>query len=263
MYDYAGEWTYRVGFPAKSGVGGGIAAALPSQMGVGTFSPLLDKYGNSARGLRFCETLSSRFDLHILNRSADVRTCIIADYDIASTSSRRSRQPHEQELLTSHHDDVRVIEFVGALNFANMDYAARRLASEGGAPRFCVLDFRRVPDITVAGARLLSENLATLAGLGVTPILTGFEKTSMFWQVMRPFVSEVPKLHRFEMLDEAIEWAEDQVIYRYGGFIKPKEPVKLGEQALLAGLSDLEIARADAAFDRAAIPHRTAHHQGR
>ena len=40
MYDYAGEWIYRVGIPAKSGVGGGIVAALPSQFGLGTFSPL-------------------------------------------------------------------------------------------------------------------------------------------------------------------------------------------------------------------------------
>ena len=39
MYDYAGEWIYRVGMPAKSGVGGGIVAALPSQLGLGTFSP--------------------------------------------------------------------------------------------------------------------------------------------------------------------------------------------------------------------------------
>ena len=42
MYDYAGEWIYRVGIPAKSGVGGGIVAALPSQFGLGTFSPRLD-----------------------------------------------------------------------------------------------------------------------------------------------------------------------------------------------------------------------------
>src|SRR6476660_4947456 len=35
MYDYAGEWIYRVGIPAKSGVGGGIIAALPSQLGLG------------------------------------------------------------------------------------------------------------------------------------------------------------------------------------------------------------------------------------
>ena len=51
MYDYAGEWIYRVGIPAKSGVGGGIVAALPSQLGLGTFSPCLDSHGNSVRGL--------------------------------------------------------------------------------------------------------------------------------------------------------------------------------------------------------------------
>src|SRR5260221_7741030 len=72
MYDYAGEWAYRVGIPAKSGVGGGIVAALPSQMGLGTFSPNLDSHGNSVRGLKVCEALPSRFDLHMLNRSADV-----------------------------------------------------------------------------------------------------------------------------------------------------------------------------------------------
>src|SRR5205814_8775897 len=68
MYDYAGEWIYRVGMPAKSGVGGGIIAALPAQFGLGTFSPLLDSHGNSVRGLKVCEALSSHFDPHALNR---------------------------------------------------------------------------------------------------------------------------------------------------------------------------------------------------
>ena len=78
MYDYAGEWIYRVGIPAKSGVGGGIIAALPSQLGLGTYSPRLDKHGNSVRGLKVCEALSAHFDLHLLilantkNRIADV-----------------------------------------------------------------------------------------------------------------------------------------------------------------------------------------------
>ena len=117
-------------FPAKSGVGGGIVAALPSQLGLGTFSPLLDSHGNSVRGLKVCEALSAHFDLHVLNRSADVRTCVIADYDICGISSRRSRQPHEQQILDDRHSDIRVIELVGALNFATIDYVTRRLAGE-------------------------------------------------------------------------------------------------------------------------------------
>src|SRR4029434_7909454 len=63
MYDYAGEWIFRVGIPAKSGVGGGIAAGIPSQVGVGTFAPRLDPHGNSVRGLKLCETLSNEFDM--------------------------------------------------------------------------------------------------------------------------------------------------------------------------------------------------------
>src|SRR4029077_803192 len=122
MYDYAGEWTYRVGIPAKSGVGGGISAALPSQIGIGTCSRLLDRYGNSVRGLKVFETISSEFDLHILNRSADVKTCVMADYDISASASRRGRTPHEQRLLDEHRHNVRILELVGALNFANTDY---------------------------------------------------------------------------------------------------------------------------------------------
>lgn len=67
MYDASGEWCYRVGMPAKSGVGGGITAVAPGILGIGTFSPLLDAKGNSARGIKVCETISRDFGLHIFN----------------------------------------------------------------------------------------------------------------------------------------------------------------------------------------------------
>ncbi len=67
MYDYAGEWAYRIGIPAKSGVGGGIVAVIPGQVGIATFSPRLDPKGNSVRGLRVFKELAKQFNLHILD----------------------------------------------------------------------------------------------------------------------------------------------------------------------------------------------------
>ena len=67
MYDASGNWAYRVGIPAKSGVGGGILATVPGSLGIGTFSPLLDEKGNSVRGIKVCENLSKDFGLHLFN----------------------------------------------------------------------------------------------------------------------------------------------------------------------------------------------------
>src|SRR5215510_3150132 len=159
MYDYAGEWIYRVGMPAKSGVGGGIIAALPSQLGLGTYSPRLDKHGNSVRGLKVCEALSAHFDLHLFNRSGNVKNGIIAEYDIGGASSRRNRQPHEQQILDEHHRYCHVYELTGALSFGVIEYLSRRLVDNRSQSQFVILDFRRVPTITKAAARLLADGL--------------------------------------------------------------------------------------------------------
>lgn len=91
-----------------------------------------------------------------------------------------------------------------------------------------ILDFRRVPDLTSAGARLLGENLTVLGNAGVTAIITGVEATSAVWPAIRARVGDPRKLRHLAVLDAAIEWAEDQVIYRYGGFTISKETAHFG-----------------------------------
>ena len=241
MYDYAGEWIYRVGIPAKSGVGGGILAALPARLGLGSYSPRLDKHGNSVRGIRVCEALSLHYDLHMLNRADNARNAIIADYDIGKSSSRRSRRPHEQKLLAAHHHDVRIIELMGTLTFANIDYVSRQLAA-GPRPSFIIFELRRVAAITRAAGRLLAEGFRELANFGVTAVLTGIENSSGEWQAIAEWTDGLTNVRNFRLLDDGIEWAEDQIIYRHGGSIEAHDTTELSEQALLAGLTPTELA---------------------
>jgi len=67
MYDYSGQWVYRVGVPAKSGVAGGVVAVVNRQLGIGTYSPRLDRFGNSARGIEACADLASQLGLHVFD----------------------------------------------------------------------------------------------------------------------------------------------------------------------------------------------------
>ena len=65
LYNESGLFAATVGIPAKSGVGGGILAVVPNQMGIGIFSPLLDDKGNSIAGMRFLSDLSRELDLSV------------------------------------------------------------------------------------------------------------------------------------------------------------------------------------------------------
>jgi glutaminase len=64
MYNFSGEFAFRIGLPAKSGVSGALMVVVPGVMGLVLWSPPLDEFGNSVRGVAFCQELVGRVPLH-------------------------------------------------------------------------------------------------------------------------------------------------------------------------------------------------------
>src|SRR5436189_1708218 len=67
LYDGSGGWAWKVGLPAKSGVGGGIVAVVPGKGAIAVFSPRLDEAGNSIKAQRVIEYVAQKLDLNVFS----------------------------------------------------------------------------------------------------------------------------------------------------------------------------------------------------
>lgn len=65
FYDESGEFSFKVGLPGKSGVGGGIIALYPNTYCIAVWSPKLNDKGNSERGMAFLESFTTETELSI------------------------------------------------------------------------------------------------------------------------------------------------------------------------------------------------------
>ena len=103
MYDNAGVFTLQVGLPAKSGVAGAVLVVVPNLMGFATFSPRLDAYGNSVRGVAFFRELVERFTFHVYDSLSGGRTGCKLD-PRESQYNRKQRDLSDLVWALSHGD---------------------------------------------------------------------------------------------------------------------------------------------------------------
>ena len=89
MYDSAGTFTLEVGLPAKSGVSGAVMVVVPNLAGFATFSPRLDPFGNSVRGVGFCRELVDRYTFHMYDSLSSGRSGCKRDPREAQTNRKQ------------------------------------------------------------------------------------------------------------------------------------------------------------------------------
>jgi glutaminase len=157
MYDYTGEWSYRIGLPAKSGVSGGVIAVLPGQFGIGIFSPLLDDQGNSCRGIQVCEELSARFKLHLFGARTTTGVSLRRTYRANTVRSIRQRGSVEQAILDRKGQAICVYELQGSLFFGALEQVFRKLAAESATLEYLILDVKRVMGIDECALTLVVQ----------------------------------------------------------------------------------------------------------
>ena len=240
MYNAAGDWVTEVGLPAKSGVGGGILAVLPGQIGLAVFSPRLDEHGNSVRGVQACRRLSKDLELHFMHVSRAARSAVRASYDVVEAPSRRRRSPQEQAVLLEFGRRARVYELHGDLLFAGAESVIREITSRAGDLDVTVLDIRGVDETAEVSRRLLLGLRDQLRTVGGEAVMVDPTRT-----VINLDPDPSKRMRHFPDVNAAIEYAEDRLIARYGGAETTWRRIDVRDHPLLVGLPDhqLELVR--------------------
>ena len=239
MYDAAGKWVYEVGLPAKSGVGGGIIAVLPGQIGIAVYSPRLDEHGNSVRGVEACRALSAELELHFLHVTRAARSAIRASYSVVDSPSRMRRTPAERAALDDVGKRSRIYELHGDLLFAGAESAVREIGGVETELEVVVVDVRRVDDVGGIARRMLDSlrDELTRRGCAVALVdpaaLLGYTHSDLTGASGRVFAD----------LEAALQWSEDTLLDLHCAALRQPASIDVAQHPVLAGLRPEQLRR--------------------
>ena len=243
MYDYAGEWLYHVGIPAKSGVAGGVLAVLPGQLGIGVFSPRLDAHGNSVRGIQVCKELSRHLDLHLFNRPVTGKSTLRAKFTGADFNSNHLRSRAETADLRELGKAVHVYQLQGHLAFATTEPLLRDVLANADAVRFLVLDLKRVLSLNESAGHLLHSLLEKLQGRHKTVLFTHSEHLPLLRRMMKKKLGAkfADWFVTYPNNDLALEACENSLLEHTRHFRAATYKAKPADYQLLQELTDAEL----------------------
>lgn len=150
MYDAAGDWFTAVGIPAKSGVSGDLIGALPGKSGIASFSPRLDRHGNSVRGVQIFQRLSTDMGMHLMDVPPPARSVVHGSRSVDFDGVPDGRL------------DAWVYDLQGSVDFVEMEQLLRELSETPPEAEEVVLDLGAVHEVRDVGRRMLLEGARRL-----------------------------------------------------------------------------------------------------
>ena len=237
MYDWSGEWIYRVGLPAKSGVGGGILAVLPGQLGIGVFSPPLDEQGNSVRGIKVCMDLARELSLHMFNPSAVPQPALRRSYNASQVNSRRRLPAPVFKALRSYGDRIRVMELQGPLLFSSFEPVIRELVKQAAYCQHIILNFANVFSVDGVSLRMLRDVRVQLEDAGVTLLCCHVGRHGKVLEA-----AGIGNDALFQSEDAALEFCEDAILEKVmPDHVPDVPPVPLSKCSLFSTCDEAEL----------------------
>ncbi len=237
MYDASGEWLYRTGLPAKSGVGGGILAVQPGRMGIGVYSPRLDAQGNSARGIAVCRELAVDLGLHLFDGAQRTVPAVRLATTRRNVASKLRRSTQAAEHLRGLGNKLRLYHLQGVLGFVSIEPIVRELTARAADCECFILNFRTVQGIDGAAARLLAATYKQLRGGGKTLLFT---EAGVHWQCLTD--AGVARAAFFTDDDFALEYGENLLLAGRFDEAPAANAMALADCALFGGLGADELA---------------------
>jgi len=237
MYDFSGEWLYRTGLPAKSGVGGGILAVQPGRLGIGVFSPRLDAQGNSVRGIAVCRALAADLGLHLFDAAQPAAPAVRLATTRRKVASKQRRAPVAAEHLRNAGKRLRLYHLQGPLAFAAVEPVVRELMARAGDTDCFIVNLRMVQAIDQAAIRLLAGTRRQLLGLGKRLV---FSEASAWWQ---PLIDAgVEREAIFADDDFALEYGENLLLAERFRDVAWEAQTPLEKCVLFTGFASEELA---------------------